>query len=87
MIIYSVCLNEVVTLTKLCAQLDKNKNEVIKRNPRLLGKNQAAIVEITSQKPICIETFDNSKEYGRFVIRSEHFTMGTGIVTKILKTN
>ncbi|XP_075584805.1 translation elongation factor EF-1alpha (GTPase) HBS1 isoform X2 [Dermatophagoides farinae] len=86
-IIYSVCLNEVVTLTKLCAQLDKNKNEVIKRNPRLLGKNQAAIVEITSQKPICIETFDNSKEYGRFVIRSEHFTMGTGIVTKILKTN
>ncbi|XP_027198397.2 translation elongation factor EF-1alpha (GTPase) HBS1 isoform X3 [Dermatophagoides pteronyssinus] len=87
LIIYSVCLNEVVTLTKLCSQLDKNKNEVIKKNPRLIGKNQAAIVQITTTKPICIETFENSKEYGRFVLRSEHFTMGTGIVTKILKTN
>lgn len=71
-------------ITKLCSLLDKNRNKIIRKNPRLIGKNQAAIVEFTTMKPVCIETFDQYKEYGRFVFRSEHVTLGTGIVTKII---
>ncbi|UXI17126.1 ufm1-specific protease 2-like [Sarcoptes scabiei] len=84
-LLYSVCMmSEMAFITKLCSQVDKTRNEIIKKNPRLIDKNKAAIIRIKTERPVCLETFENSKEFGRFVFRSEHQTLGTGIVEKIL---
>ncbi|KAJ6218501.1 hypothetical protein RDWZM_009658 [Blomia tropicalis] len=82
-IIYSVCLQEVARISKLISIIDKS-NEVLKRNPRILLKNNNAIVEFTTSKPICIESYVEFKEYGRFIFRSGNSTVGAGIVTKVL---
>ena len=83
-ILYSVCLNEVARLSKICMLIDAKNNEVIKRNPRLLTKNNNAIVEFTSTRPICIEAYSDFKEYGRFIFRSGNISIGAGIVNKII---
>lgn len=84
LILYSVCLKEVAVLTKMLAQLNKSNGEVIKKNPRILVKNNSAIVEFTTTRPVCIEAYENFKEYGRFIFRSGNATLGAGVVTKIL---
>ena len=70
-------------ISKLTALIDKN-NEVVKRRPRILTKNNNAIVEFTAYRPICIETYADFKEYGRFIFRAGNQTIGAGIVTKVI---
>lgn len=78
-----MCLNEVARISKLCSIIDKS-NEVLKKNPRILMKNNNAIVEFTSTRPICVEAYSDFKEYGRFIFRSGNLTVGAGIITKII---
>ena len=81
--IYSVCVSEVAKISKFHSTLNK-KNEVLRKNPRLLNKNDMAIVEFTVERPVWLELYQNFKEYGRFVFRSADVTVGAGVVTKIL---
>ncbi|KAJ3085349.1 HBS1-like protein [Quaeritorhiza haematococci] len=77
-------LNEPATISKLVALLDKSTGEVVKKKPRALMKNQTATVEIKVQRPICLETFKESKDLGRFMLRAGSLTVAAGIVNEIL---
>lgn len=78
-------LIEAATIVKLKAQLHKQTGEVIKKNPRCLGNNTCALVEIETCKPICIERYADCKELGRVMLRIGGVTVAAGLVTKILK--
>lgn len=78
-------LIEAATIVKLKAQLHKQTGEVIKKNPRCLGNNTCALVEIETVKPICIERYADCKELGRVMLRIGGVTVAAGLVTKILK--
>lgn len=78
-------LIEPASITRLKAQLHKGTGEVIKKNPRCLGNNSCALVEIETSKPICIEKYSNFKELGRIMLRVGGVTIAAGLVTKILK--
>ncbi|KAI7832726.1 P-loop containing nucleoside triphosphate hydrolase protein [Gamsiella multidivaricata] len=77
--------NEPGTVSKLVATIDKGTGEIVKKSPRHLGKNTTAMVEIKlNGRPIPLETFKDSKELGRVMLRKGGETVAAGIVTKIL---
>ncbi|XP_046409743.1 protein HBS1 [Neodiprion fabricii] len=76
-------LVEPVVLKKLIAQLHKSSGEVIKKKPRCLPKNSSAIVEIETQRPICMELYRDVKQLGRIMLRVGGSTIAAGLVTKI----
>ncbi|KAG0096859.1 HBS1-like protein [Podila epicladia] len=77
--------NEPGTISKLVATIDKGTGEVVKKSPRHLAKNTTAMVEINlNGRAIPLETFKDSKELGRVMLRKGGDTVAAGIVTKIL---
>ncbi|KAG0044246.1 HBS1-like protein [Gryganskiella cystojenkinii] len=77
--------NEPGTISKLVATIDKGTGEIVKKSPRHLGKNTTAMVEIKlNGRAIPLETFKDSKELGRVMLRKGGETVAAGIVTKIL---
>lgn len=78
-------LIEPATIRKLKAQLHKGTGEVIKKNPRCLGNNSCALVEIEFQRPIGMERYADFKDLGRIMLRVEGVTIAAGLVTEIVK--
>uniref|UniRef100_A0A1Q3F5M6 Putative translation elongation factor ef-1alpha n=1 Tax=Culex tarsalis TaxID=7177 RepID=A0A1Q3F5M6_CULTA len=78
-------LIEPATIHKLKAQLHKGTGEVIKKNPRCLGNNSCAMVEIEFQRPVCMERYADCKELGRIMLRVSGVTIAAGLVTDIVK--
>jgi elongation factor 1 alpha-like protein len=76
-------LVEPATISKLKAQLHKGTGEVIKKNPRVLGNNSCALVELTFQRPIAIERYSDLKEMGRVMLRVGGVTIAAGLVTDV----
>ncbi|KAJ3385611.1 HBS1-like protein [Lobulomyces angularis] len=63
------CSRMECRLSRLISIIDKSSGKVIKKNPRFLQKNQAAIVEILIvNNVICANTFNLSKELGRVIL-------------------
>lgn len=58
---------------------------MLKKNPRAIPKNSTAIVEIKTERPICLEVFAKSKELGRLVLRRGAESVGAGIILEILR--
>ncbi|XP_065086383.1 protein HBS1 [Ochlerotatus camptorhynchus] len=78
-------LIEPATICKLKAQLHKGTGEVVKKNPRCLGNNSCALVDIEFQRPICMERYADFKELGRIMLRVSGVTIAAGLVTDIVK--
>lgn len=76
-------LIEPVTITKLKAQLHKGTGEIIKKNPRCLGNNSCALVELTFSRPVCMEKYSDIKELGRIMLRVDGITIAAGLVTDV----
>lgn len=76
-------LIEPAVITKLIEQLHKSTGEVVKKKPRCLPKNSSAIVEIATQRPICMELYRDIKQLGRVMLRVQGTTIAAGLVTKI----
>ncbi|XP_058447665.1 protein HBS1 [Malaya genurostris] len=78
-------LIEPAIIYKLKAQLHKGTGEVVKKNPRCLGNNSCALVDIEFQRPIGMERYSDSKELGRIMLRVSGVTIAAGLVTDIVK--
>jgi len=82
-VLHHAGVTEAATVKKLVAQLSKSSGEVTKKKPRVLAKNSSALVEITTENLICLETYSESKELGRFMLRVGGKTIAAGMVTDI----
>lgn len=82
-VIHAQSLVEPAIITKLISQLHKGTGEIIKKKPRVLPKNSSAVVEITTNRPICLELYKDVKQLGRIMIRYCGTTVAAGLVTKI----
>lgn len=51
---------------------------------RCFGKNTSGVIEITMDKPICLEIYAQLKEMGRVTLRADGVTVAAGVVTKLL---
>lgn len=84
-VVHHQSLIEPATIVKLKAQLHKSTGEIVKNNPRCLGNNSCALVEIEFGKPICMERFSDFKELGRIMLRVGGVTIAAGLCTDIIK--
>lgn len=69
--------------TGLLKKLDQKTSAVIEDNPKFLKKNEAAIVELSPIKKMCIEKYEDFPEMGRFAVRDMGRTCCVGIVKEI----
>jgi len=75
---------EEITLTKMLHLVEPKTGRISKRPLQFLKKGQQGIVEIETAGALCVETFADSPQMGRFTIRDEGNTVAIGKITKLL---
>ncbi|KAG2334331.1 hypothetical protein Bca52824_005511 [Brassica carinata] len=75
---------EAATVVKLVAMLDPKTGEPTKKSPRCLTAKQSAMLEVSLQYPVCVETFSESRALGRVFLRSSGRTVAMGKITRII---
>ncbi|XP_048760954.1 eukaryotic peptide chain release factor GTP-binding subunit ERF3A-like isoform X2 [Ostrea edulis] len=77
------CAEEVTIKTLLCI-IDRKSGEKVQLKPRFVKQDQAAIARIEVHGGmICLETFKDFPQMGRFTLRDEGKTIAIGKVLKI----
>merc|ERR1712029_263413 len=76
---------EEVTLKALICLVDKKTGEKSKTRPRFIKQDQIAIVRFEAHHPICMETFKDHPQLGRFTLRDEGPTIAIGKILKVVE--
>jgi len=76
---------EEVTLKALICLVDKKTGEKSKTRPRFIKQDQIAIVRFVAEDVICMETFKDYPQLGRFTLRDEGKTIAIGKVLKLVE--
>lgn len=71
--------------SELQKKLDPKTGQVKEEAPKFLKTGDAAIVKITPTKPVCVETFKEFPQLGRFAVRDMGATVAAGIILSITK--
>lgn len=71
------------TITEFVAKIDPRNGQVVEQNPKFLKSGDSAIVKIRPLRPLCIETFKEFPELGRFALRDMGTTIAAGIVQEV----
>lgn len=77
-IFHSPTATEEVTVEKILAELDKKTQEIKVKLPKLLKSRTLSIVHLKAAQPICLETFKDVPQLGRFTLRCDGTTIGFG---------
>ncbi|XP_071493313.1 eukaryotic peptide chain release factor GTP-binding subunit ERF3A-like [Diadema antillarum] len=75
---------EEVQITKLIAMVDKRTGKKGKQRPRFIKQDQVAIARLETTGVVCMETFKEFSQMGRFTLRDEGRTIAIGKVLKLL---
>ena len=81
-ILHHGSVQAAASVKKLLGLLDKTTGEVAQntKKPRLLTKGNNAVVEIATETPVCLDLYANSKELGRFMLRTGGKPIAAGMV-------
>ncbi|HIH21663.1 MAG: elongation factor 1-alpha [archaeon GW2011_AR21] len=71
--------------SELQKSLDPKTGQAKEENPKFLKTGDAAIVKITPTRPVCVETFKEFPQLGRFAVRDMGQTVAAGIILSITK--
>ncbi|MFQ5968881.1 MAG: translation elongation factor EF-1 subunit alpha [Nitrososphaerales archaeon] len=71
------------TLNEFVAKIDPRSGQVVEEKPKFLKNGDSAIVKIRPVRPLCIETFKEFPELGRFALRDMGTTIAAGVVQEI----
>merc|ERR1711893_359227 len=84
-ILHLQAMAEEVTIKALICLIDKKTGEKSKTRPRFIKQDQIAIVRFVASHPICMETFKDHPQLGRFTLRDEGTTIAIGKILKIVE--
>jgi len=84
-IMHLQAMAEEVTIKALICLVDKKTGEKSKTRPRFIKQDQIAIVRFVASHPICMETFKDHPQLGRFTLRDEGTTIAIGKILKIVE--
>jgi elongation factor 1-alpha len=70
-------------ITEILAKIDPRTGATVEEKPRTIKTGDAALVKIRPLRPLCIETFKEFPEIGRFAIRDMGTTVAAGVVREI----
>uniref|UniRef100_A0A665UEF7 Eukaryotic peptide chain release factor GTP-binding subunit ERF3A-like n=2 Tax=Echeneis naucrates TaxID=173247 RepID=A0A665UEF7_ECHNA len=77
------CIEEV-QITALICLVDKKTGEKSKMRPRFVKQDQVCIARLRTAGTICLETFKEFPQMGRFTLRDEGKTIAIGKVLKLV---
>ncbi|KAM5152923.1 eukaryotic peptide chain release factor GTP-binding subunit ERF3A isoform 2-T2 [Mantella aurantiaca] len=77
------CIEEV-EITALICLVDKKTGEKSKTRPRFVKQDQVCIARLRTAGTICLETFKDFPQMGRFTLRDEGKTIAIGKVLKLV---
>ena len=75
---------EEVEITALISLVDKKSGEKSKTRPRFVKQDQVCIARLRTAGTICLETFKDFPQMGRFTLRDEGKTIAIGKVLKLV---
>jgi elongation factor 1-alpha len=70
---------------QILQKLDQRSGQVIEENPDFVKKGESMIAKLVPLKPMCIETYKEFPQLGRFAVRDMGMTVAVGVVTKLTK--
>lgn len=70
-------------VTELISKIDPRTGQVIEEHPKFLKTGDSAVVRMQPLRPLCIETFKEFPEIGRFAVRDMGITIAAGVVKEI----
>ncbi|CAI8502698.1 unnamed protein product [Pichia kudriavzevii] len=76
---------EEVTFTQLLHKLEKGTNRKSKKAPAFAKQGMKIIAILETTEPVCLETYDDYQQLGRFTLRDQGQTIAIGKVTKLLE--
>lgn len=71
-------------ISNLLSTIDVKTGETSKKKPRVLTKNQSAVIEVTILRAMCLELYSDCRALGRVILRDSGQTIAVGLVTKLL---
>uniref|UniRef100_A0A1A8PPZ0 Tr-type G domain-containing protein n=1 Tax=Nothobranchius rachovii TaxID=451742 RepID=A0A1A8PPZ0_9TELE len=77
------CIEEVQITTLICL-VDKKTGDKSKTRPRFVKQDQVCIARLRAAGVICLETFKDFPQMGRFTLRDEGKTIAIGKVLKLV---
>ncbi|HIC84485.1 MAG TPA: elongation factor 1-alpha, partial [Nitrososphaerales archaeon] len=82
-VIHAHTSQAAATITELVSKLDARTGGVLEEKPKALKTGDAAIVKIQPLRPLCLETFTEFPQLGRFALRDMGTTIAAGVVKEI----
>ncbi|SCV04165.1 LANO_0G08548g1_1 [Lachancea nothofagi CBS 11611] len=74
---------EEVTITKLLHKLEMGSNRKSKKPPAFAKKGMKIIAVLEAEEPVCVETYQDYPQLGRFTLRDQGTTIAIGKIIKI----
>jgi elongation factor 1-alpha len=68
---------------KILQKLDQRSGQVLEENPDFVKKGESMVATLIPLKPMCIETYKEFPQLGRFAVRDMGMTVAVGVVTKV----
>ncbi|MFX1562224.1 MAG: translation elongation factor EF-1 subunit alpha [Promethearchaeota archaeon] len=69
--------------TEIISKIDSRTGETVQEKPDFIKQGDSALVRLTPVQPLCLETFADMKQLGRFAVRDSGRTVAVGVVRKI----
>ena len=82
-VIHAHTSQQAATFITLKEKLDRRTGQKIEDNPTFLKTGDSAIVEIQPLRPMCVESFSEFPQLGRFAVRDMARTVAVGVVTDV----
>ncbi|AJU83816.1 Sup35p [Saccharomyces cerevisiae YJM1443] len=74
---------EEVHIVKLLHKLEKGTNRKSKKPPAFAKKGMKVIAVLETEAPVCVETYQDYPQLGRFTLRDQGTTIAIGKIVKI----
>lgn len=71
--------------TNLKQKIDKRSGKVVEEEPKFIKNGEAAMIELTPTKPMCVEVYKEFPPLGRFAVRDMKQTVAVGIIKETVK--
>ncbi|KAI8618374.1 P-loop containing nucleoside triphosphate hydrolase protein [Chytriomyces sp. MP71] len=76
-------IDEII-ISDLLHKIDKKSGKKSVKPPQFVKQGDACIARIKCAQPICLETFEEYPQLGRFTLRDEGKTIAIGKITKLI---
>merc|ERR1712099_45031 len=70
---------------KIEQKMDKRSGKILEDLPKFIKNGDAAIVDMTPSKPMCVESYTEYPPLGRFAVRDMRQTVAVGVIKEVTK--